>query len=161
MTQGTHPYNTPERYSPRSCWNVKNHCTITYYQISLKFCFRSYRNKQFFLFKVFHNWFFEKKNTVIPWPLGFLKIRFNIFALLKCHLLLLRIVYFTFISYIFTCVFKNILQALAGVAQWIECRPANPEVTGSISGWSTCLGCRPMFLSLSFSLPPHSLKTNK
>ena len=51
--------------------------------------------------------------------------------------------------------------ALAGIAQWIECRPVNRKVTGSIPGQDTCLGCGPgtqmgeceMFLSLSFSFP--------
>ena len=68
------------------------------------------------------------------------------------------------------------LIALAGVAQWIEHRPVNQKVTGSIPSQGTCLGCglvpqlkackrQPralplahsmsptlMFLSLSFSL---------
>ena len=30
-----------------------------------------------------------------------------------------------------------------GVAQWIECQPADQKVTSSISGQGTCLGCRP------------------
>ena len=38
---------------------------------------------------------------------------------------------------------KIIIKALAGVAQWIEHQPANPKVTGSIPGQSTCLGCGP------------------
>ena len=33
--------------------------------------------------------------------------------------------------------------ALAGVAQWIECLPANQRVTSSIPSQGTCLGCRP------------------
>ena len=33
--------------------------------------------------------------------------------------------------------------ALAGVAQWIECRPVNQRVAGLIPGEGTCLGCRP------------------
>ena len=33
--------------------------------------------------------------------------------------------------------------ALAGVAQWIECWPANQKVTSSIPSQGTCLGCRP------------------
>ena len=33
--------------------------------------------------------------------------------------------------------------ALAGVTQWIECRPANHRVAGLIPSQSTCLGCRP------------------
>ena len=32
--------------------------------------------------------------------------------------------------------------ALAGVAQWIECRPAKQRVAGSIPSQGTCLGCR-------------------
>ena len=34
-------------------------------------------------------------------------------------------------------------MALAGVAQWIECQPANQEVTGLIPSQGTCLGCWP------------------
>ena len=33
--------------------------------------------------------------------------------------------------------------ALAGVAQWIGCRPANKKVAGSIPSQGTCLGCGP------------------
>ena len=33
--------------------------------------------------------------------------------------------------------------ALAGVAQWIECWPAEERVSGSIPSQGTCLGCRP------------------
>ena len=57
-------------------------------------------------------------------------------------------------------------NALAGGAQWIECRPANHRAAGWIPSQGTCLGCGPgslvrgmrgnhtlMFLSLSFSLP--------
>ena len=56
--------------------------------------------------------------------------------------------------------------ALAGVAQWIECRPVKPKVTGSIPSQGKCLvagqvpsrGCMRgnytlMFLYFSFSLP--------
>ena len=35
---------------------------------------------------------------------------------------------------------KDILS-LAGVAQWIERRPVNPKVAGSIPCRGTCLGC--------------------
>ena len=34
-------------------------------------------------------------------------------------------------------------SALAGVAQWIECRPANQRVASSIPSQRTCLGCGP------------------
>ena len=34
-------------------------------------------------------------------------------------------------------------SALAGVAQWIECRPVNQRVAGSIPSWGTGLGCGP------------------
>ena len=37
---------------------------------------------------------------------------------------------------------KNTL-ALAGVAQWIECWPANQRVTSSIPSQGTCLACGP------------------
>ena len=33
--------------------------------------------------------------------------------------------------------------ALAGVAQWIECRPANQRVAGLIPSQGMCLGCGP------------------
>ena len=33
--------------------------------------------------------------------------------------------------------------ALAGVAQWIECQPANQRAAGSIPSQGTCLGCGP------------------
>ena len=61
---------------------------------------------------------------------------------------------------------KKLNIFLTGVAQWIERRPANQRVTGSIPSQGTCLGCRPgawlrvcerqpidVYLSLSFSLP--------
>ena len=38
---------------------------------------------------------------------------------------------------------KNCQAALASVAQWTECWPANREVAGSIPSQGTCLGCRP------------------
>ena len=75
------------------------------------------------------------------------------------------------------CILK-IKDALAGVAQWIECRPANQKVAGLIPCQGTCLGCGPgpqlrlcekqprcishtsMFLSLSPSFPL-SLRINK
>ena len=38
-------------------------------------------------------------------------------------------------------VMKN--TGLASVAQWIECRPVNQRVTGSIPSQGTCLGCGP------------------
>ena len=39
---------------------------------------------------------------------------------------------------------KNwISSSLAGVAQWIECRPENQKVAGSIHSQGTCLGCGP------------------
>ena len=34
-------------------------------------------------------------------------------------------------------------MALACVAQWIECQPANRGVAGLISSQATCLGCGP------------------
>ena len=39
--------------------------------------------------------------------------------------------------------FKNLNVALAGVAQWIECQPANQQVAGSIPIEGTRLGRRP------------------
>ena len=35
-------------------------------------------------------------------------------------------------------------SALAGVAQWTECRPTNQRVAGWIPSQGTCLGCRPV-----------------
>ena len=35
------------------------------------------------------------------------------------------------------------LLALVSVAQWLECRPVNQRVSGSIPSLGTCLGCRP------------------
>ena len=70
---------------------------------------------------------------------------------------------------------KKTVRALAGVAQWIECEPANQRVIGSIPSQGTCLGCGPgqvpsrecrrgnhtlIFLSLSFSLPSPLSKIN-
>ena len=37
---------------------------------------------------------------------------------------------------------KKTSWALAGVAQWIECQPANLRVARSIPSEGTCLGCR-------------------
>ena len=37
----------------------------------------------------------------------------------------------------------KIKVALADVAQWIECQPANQRVSGSIPTQGTCLGCGP------------------
>ena len=38
---------------------------------------------------------------------------------------------------------KKYREDLAGVAQWIECWPANQKVAGWIPSQGTCLGCRP------------------
>ena len=38
---------------------------------------------------------------------------------------------------------KNIGDAQAGVAQWIECWPVNPKVAGLIPSQGICLGCGP------------------
>ena len=56
---------------------------------------------------------------------------------------------------------KNIIvEALAGVAQWTECQPANRRIAGLIPRQGMCLGWGHMrgnhtlvFLSLSFFLP--------
>ena len=39
---------------------------------------------------------------------------------------------------------ENPQVALAGVAQWIECQPANQRVDGSTPSQGTRLGCRPV-----------------
>ena len=65
------------------------------------------------------------------------------------------------------------MKALAAMAQWIQCRPVNQMVAGSIPNQGTCLGCGQgpqeggvrgnhtvMFFSLSPSLLL-SLKINK
>ena len=46
-------------------------------------------------------------------------------------------------SLVFSFIFKK-LYALAGVAQWNECRPLNQGVAGLIPSQGTCLGCRPV-----------------
>ena len=38
---------------------------------------------------------------------------------------------------------KTSTEALAGVAQWIECWPMNQRVAGSIPSQGTCLCCGP------------------
>ena len=38
---------------------------------------------------------------------------------------------------------RNENYALAGVAQWNECRPVNQRVAGLIPSQGTCLGCGP------------------
>ena len=40
-------------------------------------------------------------------------------------------------------IFKIVYWTLAGVAQWIECWPANQRVTNLIPSQGICLGCRP------------------
>ena len=62
--------------------------------------------------------------------------------------------------------FKDEEVALAGVAQWIECRAVNQRVAGLIPSQGTHLGCRPgsqcrarerqphIDVSLSLFLPP-------
>ena len=39
--------------------------------------------------------------------------------------------------------YRKELTALAGVAQWIECRPVNQRVAYAIPSQGTCLGCGP------------------
>ena len=69
---------------------------------------------------------------------------------------------------------QNLPLALAGVAQWAECQPANHRVTSSIPSQDTCLGCGPgpqwgvrkrqLHIDISlplFLLPFPSLKVNK
>ena len=56
------------------------------------------------------------------------------------------------------------------MAQWIECQPSNPRVTGSMPSQGTCLRCEPgprlgvcerqPHIDVSLSLPL-SLKINK
>ena len=65
---------------------------------------------------------------------------------------------------------RSIHMALASVAQWIECYPANQRVTSLIPNQGTCLGCRPgpqwgvyekqPHIDVSLSLPL-CLKINK
>ena len=42
-----------------------------------------------------------------------------------------------------SCAVKTPRLALAGMAQWVECQPANQKVTSLIPSQGTCLGCRP------------------
>ena len=44
---------------------------------------------------------------------------------------------------------------LAGVAQWIEHRPANQRVTGLIPSWDTGLGCGPGSRCGAWERQPH------
>ena len=66
---------------------------------------------------------------------------------------------------LFCLLIKIALLALANVAQWIERRPANRKVAGSIPGQGRCLGCgpspqmgvcerQPIDVSLPHFLPP-------
>ena len=50
---------------------------------------------------------------------------------------------------------KKIVGALAGVAQWIEHRPANQRVTISIPSQGTCLGCGPGSQLGAYKRQPH------
>ena len=38
---------------------------------------------------------------------------------------------------------RKATRALAVVARWIECQPANGKVAGLIPSQGTCLGCKP------------------
>ena len=49
----------------------------------------------------------------------------------------------TVINYLWKKLKNHLISALAGVAQWIECLPANQRVTSSIPSQGTCLDCRP------------------
>ena len=40
-------------------------------------------------------------------------------------------------------ILKTLFAALAGMAQWIECRPANYRAASSIPSQGTCLACGP------------------
>ena len=92
------------------------------------------------------------------------------------------ILWFLFISYKSFTFYKNkkgyklvkaSTIALAGVALWIECQPANQMITGSIPSQGTCLGCRPgpqwglrdrqphIDVSFPLFLPPSPLSTSK
>ena len=51
--------------------------------------------------------------------------------------------------------FFKIYPALAGVAQWIGCRPVNQTVAGSIPSQGTCLGCRPCPQEGAHERQPH------
>ena len=50
---------------------------------------------------------------------------------------------------------KSNIPDLAGVAQWIEHRPANQRITSSIPSQGTCLGCRPGPQRGAFERQPH------
>ena len=62
---------------------------------------------------------------------------------------------------------------MAGMVQWIECRPTDQRVAGLIPSLGTCLGYRPtpplgvferqphIDVSLPLSLPPSPLSKNK
>ena len=52
--------------------------------------------------------------------------------------------------------FKVYSIVLAGVAQWIECRPVNQRVAGSIPSQGTCLGYRPNPQLRAHKRQPHT-----
>ena len=49
----------------------------------------------------------------------------------------------------------KIFNALAGIAQWIECQSANQRVTGSIPSQGTCLGFGPSPQWMALKRQPH------
>ena len=62
----------------------------------------------------------------------------------------------TEIEYHFIITYKIMNLALAGVAQWIECRPANQRIAGLIPSQGTCLGCGPGPELGALERQPHS-----
>ena len=47
---------------------------------------------------------------------------------------------------------KKITKALAGVAQWTECQPANQRVAGQVTSWGHVRGNHTLMFLSSFSL---------
>ena len=81
---------------------------------------------------------------------------------------------FLSLDYLISFFTENIESTMVGVAQWIECQPANQRAAGLIPSQGTCLGCGPgpklgahkrqphIDVSLPFFLLPFpSIKINK
>ena len=68
----------------------------------------------------------------------------GLFSIFRCKNGPIKLVfYLLFTLHLLPMLLKVLHLALAGVAQWIVCLPANQRVVGSIPGQGTCLGCRP------------------
>ena len=62
---------------------------------------------------------------------------------LQNNVILINYILFKCWLEIYVCHEMKKVEALAGVAQWVECWPVNWRVARSIPSQGTCLGCRP------------------